>query len=934
MLDPLSRADKAAPPQCICQRRWRMPERMSTTAPSRDSTGGAAWPEWVSRWVTAHPWTVVLAATVAAALSVFVSLRNLTLDANTDSLISPDRPFMVRYRAFLDEFGDLEGLTIAVDPRGDDAAAARAIDALVDGLSQLPGIPHAVGRIEANEQWRLAPWSMSQAALRDLLRARAAFPVLLNATHDGEARCVLGKARDLLASAVASGLSASRDEQEARVAGALLLIDAVCPPPGGQSLGAPRAPEYLRADGGSLLFIQIQAQKDFSSLATIEPLLHAIREVIARVRHAEPTVEIGLTGKPVLQADELATSNADTSRGTAVATLIVVGLLIVVFRSVLRPMLAALALGLAFACTYGVATVFIGRLNLLSLIFMLVLVSAGLDYGIYQLALHTDWRRRVRPLLAPRLAMSGGLVPIWVGAATSAVVFFLALVTDFGGLRELGIIAGSGLVICALMMTIVLPALLTIAARAGKDKEVSPEPSTLVEEAHSTVDPWMKGRVTRAVLIASILFSLVSAVLLPRVWFEGNLLELQARGLESIEWEHRILADSSSASWFGAIVCADDAGVDRVRTLAAADPTIARTLSIRDVMAPATPEGAALRGDLATACAVRGEPSEPCEPSQSDEMTALRGEAAAARESLDRLVTLGTLTATSAQLAPLRERSEQLRQLTEALEQPSLARDAALRANDDVQRAAAALRAMAEGAAMTQRESLPKALRNRLVSERGSLLVSVIPKEDIWDPASLAAFTAALSKIDPRATGVPFTVHESLADMRAAFVTMAVWSLVSIGALVWIDVRSIRATLVTLGVLLVGILWTFGCMGAVGASLNLANFFGVPMLLGLGVDGAVHVLHRAREGGDRVTWMWTRRAVVLSAVTTAAGFGTLLFASHRGLQSLGWLMVIGSVCTLLSAGLLLPALLRVAPHLAGRRHLPTAGVGGGDAAAS
>ena len=903
---------------------------MNTRAsPSDRADGALPWPERLALWVTEHPWTVVLVATIAAALSIFVSLRHLTLDANTDSLISPDRPFMVRYREFLDEFGDLEGLTIAVDPRGDDAGAKRAVDALVSELSALNSIPHAVGRIDPSEQWRLAPWSMTNAQLHDLLRARGAFPTLLHATKDAEAVCALEQARNLLAATVAEGVTASRADQEARVASALLLIDAVCPPPSSESLAAPRTPEYLRSDGGSMLFVQIQPQKDFSSLATIEPLLHDVRGILARVRQSEPSIEIGLTGKPVLQADELATSNADTSRGTAIAALIVVALLIAAFRSVLRPMLAALALGLTFACTYGVATVLVGRLNLLSLVFMLVLVSAGVDYGIHALSHHADWRRRVQPSLAPRRAMAGGFVPIWVGAATSAAVFYLALVTDFGGLRELGIIAGSGLLICALMMTVVLPAMLTLAARAGMDKAWR-EAGSPVDQVRSTSgDPVMHGRAARGVLLATLVVSAVSAVLLPRVSFESNLLKLQAEGLESIEWEHRILADSTSASWFGAILCADDASVDRVRAVAASEPTIGRTLSIRDVMPPDTPERAQMRSDFSAACAA--EPP-PCTATTDERVAVLERATAAALASLERLQTLGSLGASADDLAPLRERADRLRTFGAELRDSAGAAKTASDAHENASRAARALRHMAQGAAASQREALPIALRDRLMSPRGTYLVSLLPKEDIWEPTPLAAFTAALTRTDGRATGVPFTVHESLIDMRNAFITMSLWSLGSVAALVWIDLRSIRATAVAIGILLLGLLWTFGCMGALGVSLNLANFFGVPMLVGLGVDGAVHILHRAREGGDPLAWMWTRRAVLMSAVTTAAGFGTLLFASHRGLQSLGCLILVGSIGTLLTSVVVLPALLCVAPALAGCCQPPrdsgAAGVGG------
>jgi predicted RND superfamily exporter protein len=910
------------------------------TDPLNDSGGPhgvSGWRERFSLWVTEHPWTVVIVATVAAALSVLVSVRSLKLDANTDSLIDPDRPFMVLYREFLDEFGDLEGITIAVDPRGDDAAAKRAVDALEIALSALPDVPHAVGRITPEEQWRLAPWSMPPAQLKELLRARDAFPALLDARKDAEALCVLASARDLLAATLANGMTAPRDAQESRVASALLLLDAVCPPESGDSLASRREAEYLRSDGGSLLFVQIQPEKDFSSLATIEPLLQRVRGEIAKVRRGEPAVEIGLTGKPVLQADELATSNADTSRGTAIAAVIVVVLLIAVFRSGLRPMLAALALGLTFACTYGAATLLVGRLNLLSLVFMLVLVSAGVDYGIHTLAHHADWRSRVPPSLAPRRAMVVGFVPIWVGAATSAVVFFLALVTDFGGLRELGVIGGSGLLICAAMMTVVLPALLTLAARFGMDRAWWAGSTRVLGVDRGTPARIMSGRAARGVLLAALAVSAISAALLPRVSFESNLLKLQAEGLESIEWEQRILDDSTSASWFGAIICPDEVCVDRVRMQAATEPTIARTVSVRDVMPAATSERATLLGNFAAACDVK---STPCDSTadtvkgDAGDMTALGGTAAAALANLNRLLTLGALGTPADQLAPLRERSDRLQALVSALQQPVSAGDAVKRANENVRRAAAALRAMAEGAAASQREALPNALRDRMMSDRNSYLVSLLPKADIWEPEPLAAFTAALRRIDDGATGAPFTVHESLIDMREAFVTMALWSLVSVAGLVWLDLRTLRATGVAIGVLLLGMLWTFGCMGACGVSLNLANFFGVPMLLGLGVDGAIHILHRAREGGDPLAWIWTQRAVLLSAVTTAAGFATLVVASHRGLQSLGWLIVMGSIFNLLSCLVVLPALLRVFPDLAGKRQPPTDGGAGGDAAPS
>ena len=93
-----------------------------------------------------------------------------------------------------------------------------------------------------------------------------------------------------------------------------------------------------------------------------------------------------------------------------------------------------------------------------------------------------------------------------------------------------------------------------------------------------------------------------------------------------------------------------------------------------------------------------------------------------------------------------------------------------------------------------------------------------------------------------------------------------------------------------------------------GIVFNLANFFALPILIGCGVDGGVHVLHRYREA-DCVEEVGrtTASAVTLSFITTIAGFGSLSIAHHRGVESLGTLMVLGCVTVLAATVLFLPA---------------------------
>ena len=93
---------------------------------------------------------------------------------------------------------------------------------------------------------------------------------------------------------------------------------------------------------------------------------------------------------------------------------------------------------------------------------------------------------------------------------------------------------------------------------------------------------------------------------------------------------------------------------------------------------------------------------------------------------------------------------------------------------------------------------------------------------------------------------------------------------------------------------------------------SLANFFALPILIGCGVDGGVHIVHRFRESGSAViVTKTTAAAVTLSFLTTMIGFGALATADHRGVASLGMMMVAGLGCVLAATVLLLPALLKL-----------------------
>jgi hypothetical protein len=136
--------------------------------------------------------------------------------------------------------------------------------------------------------------------------------------------------------------------------------------------------------------------------------------------------------------------------------------------------------------------------------------------------------------------------------------------------------------------------------------------------------------------------------------------------------------------------------------------------------------------------------------------------------------------------------------------------------------------------------------------------------------------------------------------------------MVAVSVILYFYFRSLVWTLLSMIPLVLGVLFMLAMMASYGISFNLANFMGLPLLLGIGMDYGIHVLHRAKE--ERRVNMFdhsTGPATTLSALTTVAGFGTLALGGHQGVASLGFLLATGVVGILLSALLILPAILSI-----------------------
>jgi len=99
-----------------------------------------------------------------------------------------------------------------------------------------------------------------------------------------------------------------------------------------------------------------------------------------------------------------------------------------------------------------------------------------------------------------------------------------------------------------------------------------------------------------------------------------------------------------------------------------------------------------------------------------------------------------------------------------------------------------------------------------------------------------------------------------------------------------------------------------------GISLNFANIIALPLLLGVGVSFNIYFIMNWRAGVTRFLGSATARAVIFSALTTGTAFGSLALSAHPGTASMGVLLLISLVCTVVTTLLFVPALLAVIPR--------------------
>ena len=649
--------------------------------------------------------------------------------------------------------------------------------------------------------------------------------------------------------------------------------------------------------------------------AELEPIVASIRDIRDRTlaQLAIPGISARVTGLPALKVDEMAVIRTGLYQSSVVTTLGIVLLLAILFRSWTETIVALIPLGTGMAITLGVVELLYGQLNLVTSSMVSVLLGLGIDIAVHVLErYHELVRAGIDRMAAMRGAMTHAGPGILTGSITTVLAFMAVLTTEFTAFAELGLLSSIGILVMLLTTFFLLPvfALTRFGARKILPAEF-PGMATL---------PGLVRRAPRLVLVAALLASVISAIAGPRVDFNTRYFDFLPRRNESAAALDMLERDGAMGPTFAMAsaegVEATRALTERLRSL----PVVGEVQSPTDLLPPLDENRlASLRHIIS---AVGRTPDFTKLANRAIDSTQLAARAKDIADVVDEirfaLVQAGR-SATAAEQAKAAFAS-----LAELL----------LRGGPDVRERLTSLHADLAG--MLERayrvahrvalrggyspEDLPLAFQSRFVSKDGrALAVYFYPARDIWNRDVAAEFSERVLEEVPDATGFAMTVHEHLKLLLEGFERAAGFAALAVFLVVLWDFRRLNDTLLVMLPVALGWIWMVGAMGVLGLDFNVANIVALPLLLGLGVPAAVHMVHRCRQserehGGVAEVqdlMRGTGSAVMVASVTTMVGFAGLMVADYGGMKSFGLVMLIGMFTCLIASVVVLSALLIV-----------------------
>ncbi len=654
-------------------------------------------------------------------------------------------------------------------------------------------------------------------------------------------------------------------------------------------------------------FIIVRPKLDYTQIRPAEQAITTVKKALSTIQEPNlPQIKMWITGELGLEDDELSGMSTGTFTASLFSIVLVLVILMLAYRSLYLTLVTLVTLALGMILCGAFAAFAVQELNLISVAFAVSNIGLGVEYAIHFCLRYRD---NLAHHISRERAISGTLTStspsLLLCAGTTAIGLYAFIPTDYQGVSELGLLAGTSLFICLLVTLTVLPVLLTLIPvhithlPETNHKRFFHFPEKLANFTLHFAQP--------IVIIVGIL-AVLALGMVTQVQTDFNPINLRDPTTDSVIAFKNLIKDKDTTPMTLTVLVNDAAKVKALQAQLSALPSVEKTVSLFDFIPSEQSEKLAIIDDMAETLGLNlarfPELQLSTDPLPSIEhlITTIEQTLPKKTQASDIASLLSLKIELQALLDELNNRQiSSRRQFLERVHSsvlgtlPPVMNDLLIGLN----------------AEHIRLEALPPEMRDRWVSKEQLYRIQIFPKQDVNDLDHLEDFITDVQTLAPNATDLPILYWESMKAVVGAFKQAITIALLTIAIVLLIIRRNVTDTLLIMTPLVLAGLFTMASTVITHTPINFANIIALPLLLGFGVDNGIHMVEKLRHSLSEEQNIYkssTARAMFFGALTTSSSFAGLAFSPHEGIASMGLVITIGIFWIMTSTFIILPAL--------------------------
>lgn len=848
------------------------------------------------------PWTLLLLSLLLCGGTLYYCYKHLEINTNTAEMLSPDLPFQQNQAHFNQAFPE-DATTIifvveAATPEESSQAAAKLVEQLNNADDRFDSAYIPTDNAFFRQQALLY---LDQKELDKFARKLTdAQPFIGHLAHNYHLEGLFG--------IIGQALNRHGNDLPMDLNPILLAIDDVLK---SQLAGRPRYLSWqnILSENNSTGDGETQNKPNrtivigkpkmrFNEMLPADVALSAARWIVRSMTAENPSLSIRMTGETALEHEEL----ESVTKGATLSGLLSLILVFVVqwigLRSIRLLITTYIVLVMGLIFTAGFATITVGHLNVISIAFASLYIGLGVDYAVH-ICLHyregkADGLSNTEAILISIRDVGSSL---FLCALATAIGFFAFIPTDYAGVSELGVISGGGIFIGLIISLTVLPALFCVF------------PVDNIKAIRSPLTPkfivTFPFRYSTAIRIVSVLLGIGACFILVDLTFDYNPINLRDPHSESVVAIKELLQSKTESPFALTALATSLESADKIAAQLKQQPSVNDVVTLQSLVAKDQTEKLAAIEDLNL---MLGDQLENFDntldtANQRDALVKFN-------DTLKKALAEQTPNAPQQTLQQLQQRIDAFIAQADAAKAPEseyvqMEKNILGLLPFTLERLRTSLTASTFGI-----DDLPAEIKSHWISPNGFYRVLITPAKDQNNPDNLKEFVTQVQAVDNTVSGLPIINQAGGDAIVKAFVNAFSGAFIAIVVLLLLMYRNIRKTLLVIMPLLLAAILTVATNILLDNPFNFANIIALPLLLGMGIDSSILIMHRHHSStgeDENLLQSSTTRGIIFSSITTLCSFSSLAFSAHQGMASMGLVLAIGLTFTVMCSLIVLPA---------------------------